>query len=342
MQWLHELAPILSALAWPSTVLVLTAVFRGEVRRLLAAVTELKFPGGSVVLKEVERLETRIQITGESVKSLPLQAEPISPLHPDSRLAIAQTRLDIEADLFRMSQLKFGSSDIASWQVSRHIRELEGAGILGGREGADLRAFVQLSNLLIHEGKVPDEVLTRSLMIGATLAGTLRFRRLVAEAEYDFDGHGIWHMHTYLDITHRKFYFWSAVASMLPEYGYEYDVYHEAALRHLEKLRQRGHAGEAEQFYVLPLSEFVEVLKFREKELLRLIEAWDKGPSLFADANEWHWPEEWGELRWNGPVLRERAYLNGAQQDLLLTRLAIERHQARAGSILVRTDGRIA
>lgn len=331
MQWLHDIAPIVSALAWPSTVLVLTVVFRREVRRLLAAVTELKFPGGSVVLKEVERLETRIQITGESVKSLPLQAEPVVALHPDSRLAIAQIRLDIEADLFRMSQLKFGSSDIASWQVSRHIRELESAGTLDGREGDDLRAFVQLSNLLIHEAKVPDEALTRSLMIGATLASTLRFRRLVSEAEYDFDGHGLWHMHRHLDDAHRKFYFWSAVASMLPEYGYEYDVYREGAQRHLEKVRLRGNAGELEQFYVLPLSEFIGVLKFREKELLRLIETWDKEPSLFAEANEWHWPEAWGELGWNCPILRERAYLNQAQQDLLLTRLAIERHEARDG-----------
>jgi len=325
MEWLKVIAPFLGALAWPFTLLVLVFAFRREIRQRLSSVTELKFPGGSVVLKEVERLEARVQATEGTG---PFLVSPVSssPTHPDSRLAIAQIRLDLERELFRLSWNQFGSADTLGWQVVRHINELELKQVLSSREADDLRSFVQLSDRLIHAAPAPEDTLTRAIMVGATLMGGLRFRRRVADAERDFESHGVWHMHQHVDDAHRKFYFWSAVAATLPEYGYDFAVYQRAATHYLERFT-RDHPNSASSFYILTLVEFIEVLKFREAELLRLVSTWDKGWKAFEEANEWKWPKEWGSVGWTSPVLREHLSLFQAEQELLQTRAAIERHQ---------------
>jgi hypothetical protein len=154
----------------------------------------------------------------------------------------------------------------------------------------------------------------------------LRRKRLVREAEFDFGG-GHWHNHRFVSPEHRQHYFWSVLASTLPQYAYDYAIYREAAENYNRKVNPHAQVGPHEEVGILGLEDFVRVLAFREKELLRLIAAWSQGWNEFSKANEWHWPKEWGDLQWNCPILRDRASLLAAEQDLMETRAALERHR---------------
>jgi hypothetical protein len=85
----------------------------------------------------------------------------------------------------------------------------------------------------------------------------------------------------------------------------------------------------AERFHILSLDEFVAVLEFRERELQRIIPTWQSKDWTNSHNLEWQWPAEWGEIHWNGPILRERAYLWGAEEDLMLTRAALDFYRPR-------------
>lgn len=331
MGWVTAFAQLLGSVAWPLTLVTFFVMFRGEIRRRLSAVKEVKYPGGSITLGEVERLEATVELSGSEVKRLPPPVTaPPAIAHMDAQLSIAHMRLEVEKELFRLSQTAIHEDSITSWHIGRHIDELEKAAVLPPQLAANLRTFIELTNKILHAPDASSEVALRSATIGSLLVAELRHRRLVFEMVRDFEGHGLWHMHRHLeDDESRKRYFWSAVAATLPEFAYDYDVYREAAERHNQLETERGH--ERQSVYVLPLDEYVKVLEFRESELLRLIATWREpgGWKAFEEANKWRWPKEWGNLGWGGPIIRDRLSLHTAEQDLMETRAALARYRSR-------------
>lgn len=332
MEWIAAISQLLGHVAWPATLITFLIMFRREIRHRLSAVTEVKYPGGSIIMREVERLEAKVEeVAAASPGKLPggpaIAALPAP--HSDARLAIAQMRLDTERELFLLSRHALNHSDVSGWPVDRYVEELEKASALDPPVADNVRGFVSLANRIVHEATIPDEIIQRASAVGSSLVATLRHKRLVLEAERDFDGHGLWHMHHHLDEGRRKYYFWSAVAASLPEFDYDYDVYREAAERHSQKVERLGHKGH--EIEILSLDEFVSVLEFRESELLRIIRLWRSGQGWDkADrAIEWHWPVEWGDIGWNGPILRERVHLWGAEEDLMRTRAALTHYRPR-------------
>ncbi len=333
MEWVNAIGQLLGHIAWPVTIITLLIMFRREVRQRLISVTEVKYPGGSITMREVERLEARIESTTSTSPNKQLSPAtttvPLESVYSDSRLAIAQMRLDTERELFLLCRHALSTADVAGWPVDRYVEELEKSNVIDSRFADNIRVFVSLANKIVHQVTLPEEIVHRTSAIGSALVATLRHKRLVLEAERDFEGHGLWHMHNHVDEAHRKYYFWSAVAASLPEFDYDYDVYREAAEKHNAKATRLGH--ERHRVYVLSLEEFVSVLEFREGELLRIIglwrsgTGWDKG----SRAIEWRWPSEWGDLGWNGPILRERVHLWGAEEDLMRTRAALAYYRTR-------------
>lgn len=332
MEWVKIFSEMLGRIAWPATLITLIIMFRREIRQRVTAVSEVKYPGGSIVMREVAKLEAKIE--ENSGLSFPGQASPSIFIptiqHIDSRLAIAQMRLDAEKELFLLSRYALNVGDIAGWHVDRYLEELEKADALNPSLADSVRDFLALANKIIHDSAaIPDVLVQRSAAVGSSLVATLHHKRLVFAAERDFEGHGLWHMHHHREEGNKKHYFWSAVAACLPEFEYNYDVYHEAAERYNSKLEQSNR--KAHVIYVLPLEEFVSVLEFREKELLRIINLWRSGQGWGERdaAIEWQWPASWGNIGWRGPILHERRYLWGAEEDLMHTRaaLAYYRHQ---------------
>ena len=332
MEWVTALAQLFGSVAWPFTLLTFLIMFRREIRHRLSAVTEVKYPGGSITMKEVERLEAKVEVTTPAASDH-LLAQPGRPVLPavqaDSQLAIAEMRLDAEKELFLLSRVALNRGDPTSWPVARQIDELEKASVLPSVLADNLRTFVSIANKVLHDPGVPSDLALRATTVGGVLVAAVRHRRLVLDAVRDFEGHGLWHMHRHVKEELRKYYFWSAVAASLPEFAYDYDVYREAADLYNKRLPEEGHRAE-HQLYVLPLEEFVSVLEFREQELQRLIQDWSATTTDgFEKANRWRWPAEWGDLGWSGAILRERVHLYGAQEDLMRTRAALDRHRTR-------------
>jgi hypothetical protein len=248
--------------------------------------------------------------------------------HSDARLAVAQMRLDMEKELFLLSRFTPRVSAEANWPLRRHLEELEKAGALEPDFADSLREFAAIADRLLHEVPFGDQDARSAASVGSTLVAKLRQRRLVAALGRDFDSHGLWHMHRHKTGADAKFYFWSAVAATLPDFGYDFDVYKEAAHRYIERLRT-DHPREAETFYTLSLEEFVAVLEFRERELERIISTWPTTGWKDSRAIEWHWPPAWGDLGWNGPILREKVHQWGAEEELMLTRIALDTYRPR-------------
>jgi len=269
--------------------------------------------------------------------------------HSDPRLAIAQVRLEIERELFLLSRSHYpkgvdfqehyrvDSRARQSRPVSEYLSLLEKNEAIDPELASNLREFVQLANAIVHGQRVDDAEAERSAMVGSTLVADLRHKRLVADLLRDFDGHVLWHHQRKMATegkANEKYVFWSAVAASLPDFEYDYDVYREAAETHNNKQDRLG--SERTKLYVLSISEFVEVLEFRAKELQRIIDLW--GPSGWTpvptdrsedEAIYWQWPREWGEIGWNGPMLRERRHLQGAEEDLMRTQAAINHYRPR-------------
>jgi hypothetical protein len=331
MNWISAIIQLLGYIAWPVTVLAIIILFRREIRQRLKSVMEVKYPGGSITMREVERLEEKVEEVAvlSSRQVAPSRSIGAIPApHSDSRLAIAQMRLDSEREMFLISRHALHYGEVVGWHVDRYIQELEKAKILDPPLVDNIQGFITLANKIVHDISIPNDVVERAAAVGSSLVATLRHKRLVIEAEQDFEGHGLWHMHHHVQEEDKKHYFWSAVAASLPELDYDYDVYREAAERYNEKLHATGEKRRA--IYVLPLEEFVSVLEFRESELLRIIglwragHGWDKGNR----AIEWQWPSEWGHLGWTGPILRERVHLWGAEEDLMRTRVALAHYRS--------------
>lgn len=245
--------------------------------------------------------------------------------HSDARLAIAQMRLDVEKELFLLSRYTPDiSGEISARPLRRHIEELEKAGAIEPDLAANLREFIDIANKLVHDTSFVEEDARSAASVGSALVANLRRRRLIAAASRDMDGNLLWHLHWHEPRVENKYLFWSAVADSVPKFGYDFDVYQEVAHRNVERL-QAHHPQDAEKFYILTLDEFVAVLEFRERELERIMKTWSSGGWKDTSAISWQWPSEWGDLAWGGLILHdEKVHLWGAEEDLMLTRAALD------------------
>jgi len=281
---------------------------------------------------QLRHLETKVGTVGTAS---PLQVEQrrvavaLETPQGDARLAVAQMRLDVEKELFFLSRFTPSvSADITGWPVRRHIDELERAEAIEPDFANNIREFVAIANSIVHGTSFVEKDARSAAAVGTSLVAKLHHKRLVAALERDFDGHLLWHAYRHRPEVEARYYFCSAVAASLPEFGYDFDVYQEASHRYVEKIRKE-HAEEVKHFHILSLDEFVAVLEFRERELQRIMETWSSTGWKDSHVIEWQWPPEWGDLGWNGPILREKAHLWGAEEDLLLTRAALNSYRPR-------------
>jgi hypothetical protein len=326
MDWLTPLTQLIVGLAWPLTILVLVLTFRREIRARLSALREVKYPGGSITM-EVTELAARIEQSQDSETAVPTLLDQPLPLGEGaSQLSIARMHLNIETELLRLSRTLRNASKVGGWSVSRHVDELLRADVLDAELAENVRDFVHISSKILHGAAVDDATKLRATVIGASLVAQLHYRSQVRRLERDFEGHGLWRMHKRGRDADNKYHLWSAIAASLPEFDYSYEVYREALDRF-----NRGSVVQAHPHDALPaltLAEFIEVLEFRESELLRLLHFKGKWQD-FEEANYWQWPGEWGDLGWQGPIIRHGLSRHAVEEDLLQTRNAIQRYQSK-------------
>jgi len=333
VDWFSPLAQLIVGLAWPLTVLILVLTFRRELRARLSALREVKYPGGSITM-EVSELAARVEQGQHSETTVSTMLDQPLPLGEGaSQLSIARMHLTIEKELLRLSQTSLrDQSSLTGWRGSRHVDELLRADVLDAELAENVRDFLQISKRILQGAEVDDATKLRATVIGAALAAQLNHRSRVRRMARDFEGHILWHMRGRGDRDENPYYLWSAVAATLPEFDYSYEIYCESVERYNQGTLVQEHPRDA--LPVLTLEEFVAILEFRERELLRLIDTWNSREGgdtwkRFESANYWQWPSEWGELGWNCPIIRERLSLYSAEEDLLQTRNALDRYRSR-------------
>lgn len=281
---------------------------------------------------QLRHLETKVEAAGTENTLQIARLRDTAPLNEaqgDARLTIAQMRLDIEKELFLLTRYTPKvSGDTNAWPLRQHIDELERVNALEPEFANSVREFVPISDRLVHDTSFTGKDARSAASVGGALLAKLHHLRLVAALARDFEAHLLWHSRRREAGDAGKYYFWSAVAATLPDFDYDFDVYDEAARRYVDRLRP-DHPRDADTFHILSLEEFVAVLKFRERELQRIMKTWSSKGWQDGHEIEWQWPSEWGNLGWNGPILRERVHLWGAEEELMRTRMALDFYTRR-------------
>ena len=313
----------LGKLAWPGTVLAIVWLFRRELRRIAAGVTRIEYPGGSITLREIERLEADANVKGRESQAEIVKNHALFQLAGDSDLSLAHIRVDIEKELFRLAQVRGGI--VFPLPIAKRLRDLEENHRIPRSLAQSLADFSDIYDRISRDPNVSAEVKQRVSTIGLTLLSQLHRDRLVSTMEYEFDAHGIWHMHQHREGEAKKYYWWSAIASECPTFDYDYDVYRTATERFNEKMAAQ--IGEGYVPIVVPsLKEYVSILEFRESEIRRVLGEWENGQDAYRKANEWMWPAAWGDIGWN------RTFAFGwprdAEQALHDTQFAINKYRS--------------
>jgi len=327
MEWAKLAAQVLQTLVWPVTLLFVVLKFRRQISERLRAVTKAEFPGGlKFELGELKQsVEQSTELTSRTVPApLPSPADDLARIG-DPHLAVASIRLEIERVLVRLAQLSLGLEEARKLGTLPLLSRLREQGVVPKETEDRLLDYVRVTNQVYDAPDVSAIDLVRSLSVGASLLSHIRYLLAVEWLVRDFDGHLLWQRHAHEGSNH-EYYLWSAIAATLPEFDYSYEAFCEAATRFNRQEAGRAEASsrDARQIHVLALAEFVEILEFRRRELQRILHGkwWDS--TEWTTLREWQWPEEWGQIGWTGPVVRESR--NEAEIELLRTDAAIERY----------------
>jgi hypothetical protein len=332
MGWISALSQLIGTLAWPTAVLVLALLFRHQLRRLLERVAKIEFPGGSITMQDVTRLE-KTAADARELPSAPAIGQQPRLISHNTNVVLAQLRTDIERELFRIAQIKSHGGTVQFVSLAYTLRELRNTAAIPMQLAVAIEEFADIYDRSASDPTPPNEMKERIAIIGNGLLTELHRHRLIVEMEYEFDAHGLWHMHGHVEGPAKRYYWWSAVAASCPEFEYDYDVYRIAAERHNDRLiREMGQEGAKRGMVdIISLADYIAVLRFRESELRRVLRAYKAGQEAFSKANEWQWPEEWGNISWNGPVFR--GWLRDAERELMETQNAIRRYQGAGPSV---------
>ena len=303
-------------------------VFRPQLKPVLEGITKLELLGASLQIA---------QIQATNPKPSPLQASSAAELaeqsfvrsERDPRIALANIRSDLEQELFRPSELGLSPPIEALTTTSRRINDLVETAILDVAIAHNIREFLKIaSEVLYAKRNYSETYLRRAVDVGASLVTEVRRRIIGAELEHHFSKNILWYSARLPESSPGEIR--SVVAASAPDFEYDYDLYRATIQRFNRRENARATAEvnyEPMVIKALTLNDFVQVLKFREQEVMRVIEEESKLPKdRELDYSEWKWPQEWGDIGWNGPVLRETRL---AHSDLEKVRHALAAYQRR-------------
>ena len=248
----------------------------------------------------------------------------------DPGLAAYNTKLEIEQQLVMLAQVSLGSDEATHGRIPQLIERLQEKSLLSAHIAESLQEYLGIAGRISRETKLAGEDIIKALSIGASLLAQLRYLYCVQYLLHDFDGHLLWETHR-MGKEENKYYLWSAIAAAAPEFDYSYEAFREAATRFSAREDQRARADHREprRINIPTLSEFVDILRFRQTELQRILQGewWDG--AKWEKLRQWQWPDAWGHIGWGGPVVEHSR--NEAEQELLRTEAAIERYEPMRG-----------
>lgn len=300
MEWARLGVDGIRSLAWPVAVVVIILLFRRQIRELLPNVREAEFGG----------LKLRLETLQQEVRRAPENTR--------RRLSsedLTAKRLAIENQLLALSQEKLGADQRRTERPEAWASLLSDKGVLSESTAASINDYILITDQLLRSPSMNDDEAVRALCVGDMLFASLRHTYLVEHLVDDLGHHLIWQPPPG---ERNKYHFWAAIAAESPRFDYRYEVLLEA----VNRIDERDHRA------AVPLptpEEFVDILQFRRRELLRIMDLlWGKEvDSVMKGELEWRWPEEWGHISWTGPIVRPETRHELAEQ-LFLTTRAIE------------------
>ena len=274
MTKLEALVKVIGNLAWPLTIIVLVLVFHNEFTTLLKGVTKLEFPGASITVRIAEiqdRLPKPEPGQPQAFSSADLVKTSLIRSGGDPRIALTRIWFDLEQELFRPSELGLSPPVEASRTTSRRIDDLVEAKLLDEATAHNIREFLELAKEITNATRYYSEKeLERAAEVGARLITEVRRRIVGAELEHHFRKNILWH---HAQRSKNPGEIRSAVAASAPDFEYDYDLYKETIDRFNHKEAARAAAGNFAPILMEPLTlaEFVQVLEFREQEIMRVL-----------------------------------------------------------------------
>lgn len=330
--WLEASTKIIGSLAWPVTIFALVVVFRPELTTVIKGITNVELLGASITVQQLNEIQDGLAESEpnqlQTFLADELAERSLIRSEGDPRSALLRIRFDLEQELFRPSDIGLSPPIEVSRTVSRRIDDLVEAELLDIAIAQNIREFLKITNGFSHASDNYSEVaLRRAVEVGANLVIEIRRRIVGAELEHHFRSNILWH-HTH----HPRSFpggIRAAVAASAPDFEYDYDLYEETIQRFNVKETTRAVEQNDEPIVMgaLTLDEFIQVLEFREQEIMRILKERRKPlDQRERDYREWKWPQKWGDIGWNGPVLRDP---KSAERDLEKLRHALATYRRR-------------
>lgn len=199
MGWINALSQLLGTLAWPSTVLALALLYRHQLRGLLERVAKIEYPGGSITMQDVSRLEKTAANTRELPSAPPATAQQPRLISHDTNVVLAQLRTDVERELFRIAQIKSHGGTVQFVSLAHTLRELRNTDAIPMQLAVAIEEFAEIYDRSVSDSTTSNEIKERVAITANGLLTQLHKHRLIVEMEYDFDAHGLWHMHRHVE-----------------------------------------------------------------------------------------------------------------------------------------------
>ena len=300
MEWIKQFIEFIKVISWPLVLLIVAIMFKRQLSDLTVRLTKAKLPGGF----ELELAALKSSLANEAPTLLETIINPHSP-HPHRLVA------ELEKSVIKLAQRCLGVGvDLNDYKRELVLQDLVSSRRISKTEFHDIqKLFSILEGARIEDAdqKELEQVILAVSIVVARLEEIYNVEYL----RYDFQASLMWHYReSYEDKTFsEKYHFWSAIAAKATEFNYSYEAYVEAANIHNKN-------EEKYRIYIPSLDEFIDILEFRKSELKRFIKD-------YQNVSEWRWPDHWGPVIWNGPIIREGG-ANKALREQVDTNLAIQ------------------
>ncbi|NIM16665.1 MAG: hypothetical protein GTO45_32165 [Candidatus Aminicenantes bacterium] len=327
MEVLKLVIELVKVLVWPITVLLILFSIRSEVKEILGKIKSAEIGKVKVELsREIKELKESVdesdEIREKYVEREPTSTESVISIS-DQILAVAKTRLGIEEEIIRLSQIDL-STKASKWNTKQILDLLKEKEIISSEVHQNLIKYLRISNELIQDSKNTEDLLA-SHSIGNSLLSHLCYIRNVRWLVRDFDANLVWQTKL---VENKKYHIWSVLAATLPEYDYNYEILKEAAekFNNIERKSAVKNDRKPRLIEVPTVEDFVDILEFRRHELNRILQSkWWNGYE-WEKIKLWHWPEKWGKISWNGAIVKSA---NQAEIELLRTDTALEMYRKK-------------
>ncbi|MDT8447769.1 MAG: hypothetical protein RRB13_12840 [bacterium] len=311
MEWTKIIIDLIKAVAWPSTVVFLAILFRREISSSFDKIKTAKFPGVELEMgREIEEL-ARNSIDPKNKSILTLSADFTDKLPSTQPMSgatlVYAARRKLEEQMVKLAQASFSYQYESAKNIPEVLKKLESEKVITKSLNQKAMALLKVLDELSDQEQIPEKVIVEINGIASHLAAQMHYITISRRLRHDFESSLLWHFSPKMNELNKrdyneKFHFWSAIAASAPDFDYSYEVFVEAA-QIINEQNTKRESKKYSNIYIPTVAEYISILQFRLSELQRYMDEYNQQKS-----EKWIWPKEWGDISWNGPIVRFGGY----------------------------------